>query len=109
MMLLSMLFVPFQQSDHTMQESKSVMARVLSSSHTVIMNGLTRLSSSTKSVAKLLQPQLAKKLAELNKISHRLLTQVNAPKQPLYKMKVGHEFNCPVSYVFLKIFLQQWS
>ncbi|KAJ6669743.1 hypothetical protein lerEdw1_000292 [Lerista edwardsae] len=76
-----------QESDHNMQESKSVMARVLSSSHVVIMNGLTRLSSSTKSVAKLLQPQLAKKLAELNKISHRLVTQVNAPKQPLYKMK----------------------
>ncbi|XP_066473007.1 spermatogenesis-associated protein 9 [Tiliqua scincoides] len=77
-----------QQSDQTMQGSRSVMARVLSSSHrAVIMNGLTKLSSSSKSVAKLLQPQLARKLAELNKISHRLLTKVNTPKQPLYKMK----------------------
>ncbi|XP_053148655.1 spermatogenesis-associated protein 9 isoform X5 [Hemicordylus capensis] len=77
-----------QQSDRTVQGSGSVVARVFSSAHgAVIMNGLNRLSQSSKSIAKFLQPYLVRKFSELNKVSHRLLKKLNTPKQPLYKMK----------------------
>nr|XP_020648866.1 spermatogenesis-associated protein 9 [Pogona vitticeps] len=77
-----------QQSNRPVKESGSLMARVFSSAHgAIIMNGLTKISRSSKSVAKLLQPQLAKKLAELNMISHRLLNTLSTPKQPLYRVK----------------------
>ncbi|KAG8130896.1 hypothetical protein E2320_017599 [Naja naja] len=51
------------------------------------MNGLTTLSQSSNSIAKVLQPQLARKLTELNILSRRLLTTSNTPKQPLYRIK----------------------
>uniref|UniRef100_A0A674JEA9 Spermatosis associated 9 n=1 Tax=Terrapene triunguis TaxID=2587831 RepID=A0A674JEA9_9SAUR len=50
-----------------------------------VINGLNRISTSSKSVAKVLQPQLVQNFAELNTMSHRLLKNVNIPKQPLYK------------------------
>ncbi|XP_005065764.1 spermatogenesis-associated protein 9 [Mesocricetus auratus] len=53
-----------------------------------LIQGLNSISSSSKSVAKLLQPQLACRLLELRHISHRLLREVNAPSQPLYSMQV---------------------
>ncbi|XP_064452473.1 spermatogenesis-associated protein 9 isoform X1 [Mirounga angustirostris] len=53
-----------------------------------LIQGLNSISRSSKSVAKLLQPQLACRLLELRDISHRLLREVNAPKQPLYNVQV---------------------
>uniref|UniRef100_A0A8C3H4V8 Spermatosis associated 9 n=1 Tax=Chrysemys picta bellii TaxID=8478 RepID=A0A8C3H4V8_CHRPI len=50
-----------------------------------VINGLNTISTSSKSVAKVLQPQLVQNFAELNTMSHRLLKNVNIPKQPLYK------------------------
>ncbi|XP_001504660.1 spermatogenesis-associated protein 9 [Equus przewalskii] len=52
------------------------------------LQGLNSISRSSKSVARLLQPQLACRLLELRDISHRLLREVNAPKQPLYNTQV---------------------
>ncbi|XP_048360316.1 spermatogenesis-associated protein 9 [Sphaerodactylus townsendi] len=77
-----------QQAEAVVQESESGVAKVFSSAHgTAIINGLNKLSRSSKSMAKLLQPRLAKNFAELNMISSRLLKNINAPKQPMYKMK----------------------
>uniref|UniRef100_A0A8D0DN46 Spermatosis associated 9 n=1 Tax=Salvator merianae TaxID=96440 RepID=A0A8D0DN46_SALMN len=77
-----------QQNDRTVQGSKSVMARVFSSPHAaVVMNGLTRISHSSKSFAKLLRPHILRKFEELSTASHRILKNVNAPKKPLYKIK----------------------
>ncbi|XP_032702060.1 spermatogenesis-associated protein 9 isoform X2 [Lontra canadensis] len=53
-----------------------------------LIQGLNTISRSSKSVAKLLHPQLACRLLELRDISHRLLREVNAPKQPLYNVQV---------------------
>ncbi|XP_066237944.1 spermatogenesis-associated protein 9 [Saccopteryx leptura] len=53
-----------------------------------LIHGLNSISRSSKSVAKLLQPQVVCRLLELRNISHRLLREVNAPKQPLYNMQV---------------------
>ncbi|XP_060272007.1 spermatogenesis-associated protein 9 isoform X2 [Ovis aries] len=53
-----------------------------------LIQGLNTISRSSKSVAKLLQPQLACRLLELRAISHRLLKEVNAPRQPLYNVQV---------------------
>uniref|UniRef100_A0A452HAK1 Uncharacterized protein n=1 Tax=Gopherus agassizii TaxID=38772 RepID=A0A452HAK1_9SAUR len=50
-----------------------------------VINGLNRISTSSKSVAKALQPKIVQNFAELNTLSHRLLKNVNIPKQPLYK------------------------
>ncbi|XP_068836840.1 spermatogenesis-associated protein 9 [Capricornis sumatraensis] len=52
------------------------------------IQGLNNISRSSKSVAKLLQPQLACRLLELRAISHRLLKEVNAPRQPLCNVQV---------------------
>ncbi|XP_024062399.1 spermatogenesis-associated protein 9 [Terrapene carolina triunguis] len=69
-----------------LQASRSVVASAFSSSPGVrVINGLNRISTSSKSVAKVLQPQLVQNFAELNTMSHRLLKNVNIPKQPLYK------------------------
>ncbi|XP_061478563.1 spermatogenesis-associated protein 9 [Rhineura floridana] len=77
-----------QQNDRTVQRSGSVVARVFSSDHgAIIMNGLSKLTHSSKSIAKFLQPHLLRKFAELNTLSYRLLEKLNAPKPPLYKMK----------------------
>lgn len=59
-----------------------------------LIQGLNSISRSSKSVAKLLQPQLACKLLELRDISHRLLKEVNTPKQPLYDVQVSEYFIC---------------
>ncbi|XP_045422323.1 spermatogenesis-associated protein 9 [Lemur catta] len=53
-----------------------------------LIRGLSSISRSSKSVAKLLQPQLTCRLLELRDISRRLLREVNAPRQPLYNMQV---------------------
>ncbi|XP_053887301.1 spermatogenesis-associated protein 9 isoform X2 [Malaclemys terrapin pileata] len=69
-----------------LQASRSVVASAFSSSPGVrVINGLNTISTSSKSVAKVLQPQLVQNFAELNTMSHRLLKNVNIPKQPLYK------------------------
>uniref|UniRef100_A0A8C8SDX8 Spermatogenesis associated 9 n=1 Tax=Pelusios castaneus TaxID=367368 RepID=A0A8C8SDX8_9SAUR len=75
-----------KQIDPILQASRSVVASAFSSSQGVrVINGLNRISTSSKSVAKVLQPQLVHNFAELNTMSHRLLKNVNMPKQPLYK------------------------
>ncbi|XP_012629370.1 spermatogenesis-associated protein 9 isoform X1 [Microcebus murinus] len=53
-----------------------------------LIRGLSSISRSSKSVAKLLQPQLTCRLLELRDISRRLLREVNAPRQPLYNIQV---------------------
>ncbi|XP_025031341.1 spermatogenesis-associated protein 9 isoform X4 [Python bivittatus] len=79
---------PQMETDRSVQKSESVTTRVFYSAHgALIMNGLTTLSQSSNSIAKSLQPQLARKLTELNILSHRLLKTLNTPKQPLYRMK----------------------
>ncbi|TFK15722.1 proteinase-activated receptor 2 [Platysternon megacephalum] len=68
-----------------LQASRSAVASAFSSSPGVrVINGLNRISTSSKSVAKVLQPQLVQNFAELNTMS-RLLKNVNIAKQPLYK------------------------
>nr|XP_044989202.1 spermatogenesis-associated protein 9 isoform X1 [Jaculus jaculus]XP_044989203.1 spermatogenesis-associated protein 9 isoform X1 [Jaculus jaculus]XP_044989204.1 spermatogenesis-associated protein 9 isoform X1 [Jaculus jaculus] len=47
-----------------------------------LIQGLTSISCSSKSVARLLQPQLASRLLELRSMSYHLLREVNAPKSP---------------------------
>uniref|UniRef100_A0A8C8X3M9 Spermatosis associated 9 n=2 Tax=Panthera TaxID=9688 RepID=A0A8C8X3M9_PANLE len=53
-----------------------------------LIQGLSSISRSSKSVAKLLQPQLACRLLELRDISHRLLRELNAQKHPVCNMQV---------------------
>ncbi|XP_043831873.1 spermatogenesis-associated protein 9 [Dromiciops gliroides] len=78
-----------QKTDVVMKASKPRMAITLARIHAgAVLQGLHKLSRSSKSVAKLLQPQLAHRLLELKNISHRLLRDVNTPKQPLYKIQV---------------------
>ncbi|XP_074850302.1 spermatogenesis-associated protein 9 [Carettochelys insculpta] len=73
------------QIDPILQASRSVVASTFSSSPGIrVINELNRISTSSKSMAKILQPQLVQNFAELNTMSHRLLN-VNIPKQPLYK------------------------
>nr|XP_028604718.1 spermatogenesis-associated protein 9-like [Podarcis muralis] len=77
-----------QDGNRTVQGSRSVVARVFSSAHAVmIRHGLGHLSRSSKSIAKFVQPHLIQKLAGLHRLSHCLLQKLNAPKQPLYKLK----------------------
>ncbi|XP_077792016.1 spermatogenesis-associated protein 9-like [Podarcis muralis] len=64
----------------------------------MIRHGLAHLSRSSKSIAKFVQPHLIQKLAELHRVSHGLFPKLNAPKQPLYKLKVGNECDCSISY-----------
>lgn len=96
----------FQETDRRVQKSESVITRAFYSAHgAIIMNGLTTLSRSSNSIAKVLQPQLARKLTELNILSRRLLRTSNTPKQPLYRMQVG-KFNYP-SHNFLNKFCSE--
>ncbi|XP_070592438.1 spermatogenesis-associated protein 9 [Erythrolamprus reginae] len=77
-----------QETDRRVQKSEPVINRAFNSAHgAIIMNGLTKLSRSSNSIAKVLQPQLARKLAELNILSRRLLRTSNTPRQPLHRMK----------------------
>lgn len=95
-----------QQSDSVVQESGSIMSRVFSSAHgTIIMNGLTKLSKSSRSVARLLQPQLFRKFTELKMFSVCLLKNITTPKQSLYKMKVGEGIYCCTSHFLIKFCL----
>ncbi|XP_006867945.1 PREDICTED: spermatogenesis-associated protein 9 [Chrysochloris asiatica] len=69
--------------------SKVKMANVLARiNRGTFIQGLHSISRSSKSVARLLQPQLAYRLLELRDISGRLLREVNTPKQPLYNLQV---------------------
>lgn len=52
-----------------------------------LIQGLNSIFRSSKSMARLLQPQLAWRLLEWRDVSHRLLREVNAPKQPRYNMQ----------------------
>ncbi|XP_074063770.1 spermatogenesis-associated protein 9 [Macrotis lagotis] len=78
-----------QKTDVVVKTSKPRMAIILARTHAgAVLQGLHKISRSSKSVAKFLQPQLAHRLLELKNISHRLLRDVNIPKQPLYKVQV---------------------
>ncbi|XP_037657642.1 spermatogenesis-associated protein 9 isoform X1 [Choloepus didactylus] len=78
-----------QKREPIQKTSKIRMATALAKiNRRTFIQGLHSISRSSKSVAKLLQPQLACRLLELRDISHRLLREVNAPKQPLYNIQV---------------------
>ncbi|KAM8957659.1 spermatogenesis-associated protein 9 isoform 3-T3 [Lycaon pictus] len=78
-----------QKREPMQKTSKIKMAVALAKiNRGTLIQGLNSISRSSKSVAKLLQPQLACRLLELRGISHRLLREVNAPKQPLYNVQV---------------------
>ncbi|XP_044513581.1 spermatogenesis-associated protein 9 [Gracilinanus agilis] len=78
-----------QKTDVVPKTSKTRMATTIAKTHAgAVFQGLHKISRSSKSVAKLLQPQLAHRLLELKNISHRLLRDINSPKQPLYKVQV---------------------
>ncbi|XP_004678182.1 PREDICTED: spermatogenesis-associated protein 9 [Condylura cristata] len=78
-----------QKRERLQKTSKIRMAVALAKiNRGTLIQGLNTISSSSKSVAKLLEPQLACRLLELRDISHRLLREVNAPKQPLYNRQV---------------------
>nr|XP_034348385.1 spermatogenesis-associated protein 9 isoform X1 [Arvicanthis niloticus] len=84
-----------QKNDPVQKTSKVRMALALAKiNRGTLIKGLNRISSSSKSVAKLLQPQLACRLLELRNISHRLLREVNGARQPLnsIQMKKGSLF-----------------
>ncbi|KAM4875181.1 spermatogenesis-associated protein 9 isoform 2-T2 [Thomomys bottae] len=73
------------QKEATQKSSKVKMALALAKiNRGTLIQGLNRISRSSKSVARLLQPQLVYRLLELRGISHRLLREVNTPRQPLY-------------------------
>ncbi|XP_076994821.1 spermatogenesis-associated protein 9 isoform X3 [Tamandua tetradactyla] len=79
----------FQKREPIQKTSKIKMATALAKiNRRTFIQGLHSISRSSKSLAKLLQPQLACRLLELRDISHRLLREVNAPKQPLYNIQV---------------------
>ncbi|XP_061045444.1 spermatogenesis-associated protein 9 [Eubalaena glacialis] len=78
-----------QKREPVQKTSKIRMAVALAKiNRGTLIRGLNSISRSSKSVAKLLQPQLACRLLELRDISHRLLKEVNTPKQPLYNLQV---------------------
>ncbi|KAL2779406.1 spermatogenesis-associated protein 9 isoform 2 [Daubentonia madagascariensis] len=78
-----------QKREPVQKTSKIRMAIALAKiNRGTLIRGLNSISRSSKSVAKLLQPQLACRLLELSDISRRLLREVNAPRQPLYNMQV---------------------
>lgn len=80
----------FQKRETMKKPSKVKMAIALAKiNRGALIQGLTSISRSSKSVAKLLQPRLACRLLELRGISHRLLREVNAPQQPLYNTQVS--------------------
>lgn len=80
----------FQKKDPVQRTSKVRMALALAQiNRGTLIQGLTSISSSSKSVAKLLQPQLACRLLELRHMSHRLLREMNAPNQPLYSTQAS--------------------
>ncbi|XP_003920790.2 spermatogenesis-associated protein 9 [Saimiri boliviensis] len=78
-----------QKREPAQKTSKIRMAIALAKiNRETLIQGLNSISRSSKSVAKLLHPQLACRLLELRHISARLLREVNAPRQPLYNMQV---------------------
>ncbi|XP_060239562.1 spermatogenesis-associated protein 9 [Meriones unguiculatus] len=78
-----------QKNEPVQRTSKVRMALALAKiNRGTIIKGLNSISSSSKSVAKLLQPQLACRLLELRHISHRLLREVNEPRQALTNIQV---------------------
>ncbi|KAM5257699.1 spermatogenesis-associated protein 9 isoform 1-T1 [Hipposideros larvatus] len=78
-----------QKRESTQKTSKIRMAVALAKiNRGKLIQGLNSISTSSKSVAKLLQPQLVCRLLELRDVSHRLLREVNAPRQPLYNTQV---------------------
>ena len=85
----------FQKREPMQKTSKIRMAVALAKiNRGTFLQGLNSISRSSKSVARLLQPQLACRLLELRDISHRLLREVNAPKQPLYNTQVSEYCIC---------------
>ncbi|XP_021036406.1 spermatogenesis-associated protein 9 isoform X2 [Mus caroli] len=78
-----------QKTDPVQKTSKVRMALALAKiNRGTLIQGLNHISSSSKSVAKLLQPRLAYRLLELRSISHRLLREVNVASQPLHSVQV---------------------
>lgn len=85
----------FQIKEPMQKTSKIRMAVALAKiNRGTLIQGLNSISKSSKSVARLLQPQLVCRLLELRDISHRLLREVNEPKQPLYNMQVSEYCIC---------------
>ncbi|XP_062942417.1 spermatogenesis-associated protein 9 [Cynocephalus volans] len=77
-----------QKRESVQKTSKVRMAIALAKiNRGTLIQGLNSISRSSKSVAKLMQPQLVCRLLELRDISHRLLREVNEPRQPLYNMQ----------------------
>nr|XP_030866507.1 spermatogenesis-associated protein 9 isoform X5 [Gorilla gorilla gorilla] len=77
-----------QKREPAQKTSKIRMAIALAKINlATLIRGLNSISRSSKSVAKLLHPQLACRLLELRDISGRLLREVNAPRQPLCNMQ----------------------
>ncbi|XP_008581587.1 PREDICTED: spermatogenesis-associated protein 9 [Galeopterus variegatus] len=77
-----------QKRESVQKTSKIRMAIALAKiNRGTLIQGLNSISRSSKSVAKLMQPQLVCRLLELRDISHRLLREVNEPRQPLYNMQ----------------------
>ncbi|KAI2538280.1 spermatogenesis associated 9 [Homo sapiens] len=77
-----------QKREPAQKTSKIRMAIALAKiNRATLIRGLNSISRSSKSVAKLLHPQLACRLLELRDISGRLLREVNAPRQPLYNIQ----------------------
>ncbi|XP_031216251.1 spermatogenesis-associated protein 9 isoform X2 [Mastomys coucha] len=78
-----------EKKDPVQKTSKVKMALALAKiNRGTLIQGLNSISSSSKSVAKLLQPRLACRLLELRSISHRLLREVNVARQPLNNIPV---------------------
>lgn len=92
----------FQKRQPLPKTSKVRMAVALAKiNRGTLIQGLNTISNSSKSVAKLLKPQLDCRLLELRDISHRLLREVNAPRQPLYNIKVS-EYCINIIFSFTK-------
>jgi hypothetical protein len=93
----------FQKREPVPKTSKIRMAVALAKiNRGTLIQGLNSISQSSKSVAKLLQPKLIYRLSELKGISHRLLREVNTPRQPLYNVQVSKHCICKRVKPFLK-------
>ncbi|XP_021564473.1 spermatogenesis-associated protein 9 isoform X2 [Carlito syrichta] len=78
-----------QKREPVQKTSKIRMALALAKmDRRTLLRGLSSVSRSSKSVARLLQPRLAWRLLELRDLSRRLLREVNAPRQPLYNIQI---------------------
>lgn len=79
----------FQKREPVQKTSRIRMALALARiNRGTLIRGLSSLSSSSKSLARLLQPQLTCRIVELRTLACRLLREVSLPRQPLYHTQV---------------------